>query len=153
MIMAKNSKAGAKAPSSDTSNAGYGSPPKVNQFKKGESGNPSGRPKGSLNVREALERHLHRTVQVREGGRARTMTVFDAMIMAAITSACRGNLKMIEWILSVVSSSRSLEELMRGRPVFEFTPEEAARFSQERLLERVTPKNDDDDDGDKKVIL
>lgn len=133
--MAKNNKVDAKTPPSDNSNGGYGKPPKEKQFKKGMSGNPSGRPKGSLNVREALERQLHRRVQVREGGQIRTMTVFDAMIMAVITAAGRGNLKVIEWILSAVSSSKSLKELMGDRPVFEFTPEEAARFTYAKLTE------------------
>ena len=41
-----------------TYKVGYGKPPKQTQFKKGVSGNPSGRPKGSLNMATVLQRTL-----------------------------------------------------------------------------------------------
>ncbi len=114
---------------------GYGKPPKDKQFQKGRSGNPSGRPKSSLNLRATLERHLYRRMQVREGGKLKTMTVFDAMIMSMIAAGGRGNLKVIQMILGIVSKPPSLTELMAGKPVFSFTPEEAARFTNEKLVE------------------
>jgi Family of unknown function (DUF5681) len=36
---------------------GYGKPPKTTRFKKGKSGNPGGRPKGSLNLQRATSQH------------------------------------------------------------------------------------------------
>lgn len=137
----------------DNRGGGYGKPPRDRQFKTGTSGNPSGRPKGSLNLRAALVDQLQRRVQIREGDRVRTTTVFDAMVMSMIRAAGRGNIKLIDRILSIVSAPNSLTELMAGRPVFEFTPEEAARFSKERLLEGMIPQNDNDDEDVRKVVL
>jgi hypothetical protein len=114
---------------------GYGKPPRDKQFRKGRSGNPSGRPKQRLNVRATLERHLHRRVQARVGDKMTTMTVFEAMIMSMIAAGGRGNLKVIQMILDVVSKPKTLTELMGGRPAFEFTKEEAARFTDEKLME------------------
>ncbi len=37
---------------------GFGRPPKKFQFKKGESGNPNGRPPGSKNIKKELEDEL-----------------------------------------------------------------------------------------------
>ena len=37
---------------------GYGRPPKHTQFKAGTSGNPKGRPKGSLNLMNAIMKEL-----------------------------------------------------------------------------------------------
>ena len=119
---------------SATREGGYGKPPREKQFKAGTSGNPSGRPKGSLNLRTALEHQLRRRIQFREGDHMRTTTVFDAMVMSMIKAAGRGNIKVIDKILSIVSAPKSLTEVMGGRPVFEFTPEEAERFSKENLI-------------------
>ena len=53
---------------------GYGRPPKANQFKPGKSGNPKGRPKGSLNLVNDLAAELSELITVREDGRARRIS-------------------------------------------------------------------------------
>lgn len=119
----------------EPSEVGYGKPPRDKQFKKGQSGNPSGRPKQRPNLRATLERHLSRRVQTRVGDKMTTMTVFEAMVMSLIAAGGRGNLKVIHMILDIVSKPKTMTELMGGRPAFEFTKEEAAQFTNEKLME------------------
>lgn len=80
------------------------------------------------------EKHLYRRVEARVGGKMTTMTVFEAMVMSLIAAGGRGNLKVIQTILDAISKPQTLAESMGGRRVFEFTKEEAARFTKEKFL-------------------
>lgn len=84
---------------------GYSKPPKKNQFKKGSSGNPNGRPRKARQVRAPSSRLLGsdepttemilelglRPVRVREGGSAIEMPVNEAIIIAMQQNALKGN--------------------------------------------------------------
>jgi hypothetical protein len=54
---------------------GYGRPPKATRFRKGESGNPRGRPKGSKNKHPALNEERMKAILLQEA--YRTITVRD----------------------------------------------------------------------------
>ncbi len=56
---------------------GYGRPPEATKFRPGQSGNPSGRPKGSKNLATLVLKHLQTKVTVRENGRERRMSKLD----------------------------------------------------------------------------
>jgi len=60
---------------------GYGNPPEATRFKKGISGNPRGRPRGSLNVATVLMRTLRKKVVINEGGHRRSVTKLEAGII------------------------------------------------------------------------
>lgn len=84
---------------------GYGRPPKASQFQKGQSGNPKGRPKGSLNVATALERELNQRVTIKENGVTRTITKFEAAIKQMVNKAATGDAKAIQFLVSVLNVS------------------------------------------------
>ncbi len=62
--MTKRTKEGSSAPGSAAYEVGFGKPPKATQFRKGESGNPRGRPKGRRNLATELHAALNETVTV-----------------------------------------------------------------------------------------
>src|SRR5436309_3117768 len=72
------------------SESGYKKPPKHTQFKKGRSGNPRGRPKGSKNLGSILERELNSPVQIQEKGRKRSIPRREALVKQLVNDALTG---------------------------------------------------------------
>ena len=121
---------------------GYGKPPTDKQFKKGKSGNPSGRPKKDKmfkSVSRVLRESLLEEIEGVVNGKPRRMLRLEAVLAKQVSNALQGNVQAAKFVLSLaekhIPTQRSLEELMEGRPVFEFTDEEAARFSKKNTVE------------------
>ncbi|SFQ70562.1 hypothetical protein SAMN05421853_1312 [Roseivivax halotolerans] len=74
---------------------GYGRPPKATQFKKGQSGNPKGRPKGAKGLIASLRRELEQHIIVREGGRELRISKADATAKQLVNKAMTGDSKAI----------------------------------------------------------
>ena len=72
---------------------GYAKPPKSGQFKRGRSGNPKGRPKGSKDFRTDLRDVLDAKVAVTEDGKPRKVTSQKATLMRLREQALQGNPK------------------------------------------------------------
>jgi len=71
---------------------GYGKPPRQSRFKKGQSGNPSGRPKGSQGIAALLERALTERVVITENGKRRTISKLEASFKQLVNRAATGDL-------------------------------------------------------------
>jgi hypothetical protein len=87
-----------------TTEVGYGSPPERTRFKKGQSGNPRGRPKGTLNLATVLERTLREKVVIHENG-----TKLQAAIMQLTNKAASGELKAFQLLAALVRSAEERE--------------------------------------------
>ena len=116
---------------------GYGKPPKHAQFKRGASGNPRGRRKGSLNLATVLQNALNDTVVVVENGKEKTISKMEVAVKRLVDKAMAGDL----------SAFRVLSDLTR---VLEDSPgvassaelEAADQKLLESLLSRFTaPQN------------
>jgi hypothetical protein len=74
---------------------GYKKPPHRTRFKRGESGNPGGRPKGSRNLATLLEKELRQRVVVTENGRRRSITKQEAMVKHLVNKALSGDRRLL----------------------------------------------------------
>jgi Family of unknown function (DUF5681) len=80
---------------------GYGKPPKTTQFKKGKSGNPNGRPKGSLNLATDVTAELGEFITVREDGRSRRVSKQRALIKSLMAKALQGDVRAMTSLLAL----------------------------------------------------
>lgn len=101
---------------------GYRRPPQHGQFKKGQSGNPSGGRKPTKpaadrrpikTVADVLYEELQQAVTVRENGKKYTITKMEAVVKKAVNQAMQGEmrpLKVVQAIEPVLDSSlRAIE--------------------------------------------
>jgi hypothetical protein len=79
---------------------GYGKPPRKNQFEKGKSGNPNGRPKGAKSISSILANMSRERVMVTTNGKSRNVTKLEAIFMQLNNKAASGDLKAIRELLS-----------------------------------------------------
>jgi hypothetical protein len=81
---------------------GYCQPPRHRQFRKGRSGNPTGRPKGAVGFKAALLQELQEVVSVKDGGRTRRMTKFQVACRQLANKAAAGCVRSLKLIAQLV---------------------------------------------------
>jgi hypothetical protein len=75
----------------DKEPVGYKRPPKAHQFRKGRSGNPRGRRKGSKNFETLVREALAKRIQIRSDGKLMTVSVGEAQLMRTLRDAIGGS--------------------------------------------------------------
>ena len=86
---------------------GYRSPPEATRFKRGVSGNPRGRPKGSLNVATVLTKTLRERVTITENGRRKTVTKLEAALKQLVNKAAAGDLSALRHLTSLARDAEA----------------------------------------------
>jgi hypothetical protein len=89
---------------------GYRRPPASGRFKKGQSGNPKGRPKGSSNFLTLLDQELGQSIIVNENGKKKTITRMQAMVKRMVADALQGNLKSLLALVEIMRRTGKFEE-------------------------------------------
>lgn len=127
---------------SDKYEVGYRKPPKHTRFKKGQSGNPKGRTKGTKNLKTDLAEELAERITVTEGGAPRAISKQRALIKSLTAKGINGDVRAGNLIVSIIERLLLPEESDQdGRPI---SAEEDMIL--DLLLER---HKDSDETGDK----
>jgi hypothetical protein len=128
-----------------TKKVGYGSPPLHSQWQKGESGNPRGRKKGSVNFKTDLMAELSEVIPVTEGGKPKRITKQRALIKALLTRGMKGDVRaasaVIGWTAKILAADLDTEI---DAPL---TPQEKAALDDlldRRAESRATTKKKED---------
>jgi hypothetical protein len=90
---------------------GYGKPPAHFQFKKGQSGNPKGRPKGSIDLSTAAKRIFREPVVINENGQRQTVTKLEATLEQVANKSASGDLRATRVMLPI---EERIEESPKG---------------------------------------
>ena len=89
---------------------GYGRPPVQSRFKPGQSGNPSGRPRGSKNLHSIVKHSLTKKVTIREGDKIYKVTQFEAIMRNLAFNAMKGDPTAIKTMLALMDQVDLWEE-------------------------------------------
>jgi hypothetical protein len=84
---------------------GYGKPPRHTRFRKGQSGNPSGRPKGSRSLQDVVFKALNETVTITVNGRRKKLTKLEVAIMQLVNKAAAGDRHAIRDCAALLKTS------------------------------------------------
>ncbi len=81
---------------------GYGRPPKHSRFRKGQSGNLKGRPKGSRDLASDLREEHAERILVREGDSARRLSKQRAVLKRLLDRSLKGEVGAMRILLDLV---------------------------------------------------
>jgi hypothetical protein len=81
---------------------GYGKPPLHSRFKKGQSGNPRGRPPGAKNLSTLLNEALNEPVVITENGGRRKVSKRQASLKQLVNEAAKGNWRALKLLVDIL---------------------------------------------------
>lgn len=158
---AKQGRSLAVQPARDHYQVGYAKPPVSTQFRRGQSGNPRGRPRGSRNkpklptlgeerMKTIILEEAYRTIKVNEGPRNVTVPMAQAVIRSMAINAAKGNQRAQRLFTQLLSATERenrrlheewLNEAMAYKIYWENELERRRRFNIE--AEPPLPHPDD----------
>lgn len=114
---------------------GYRRPPKTTQFKKGESGNPKGRPKGSRSLQTILVEELKSSVTIHENGRSKTVKKGEVIVKQMVNKAMAGDHKAAHLVLGV-SQQQEYQDTLKESTAIDTVAQEDQVVMQS-IMERM----------------
>jgi hypothetical protein len=119
---------------SDDEKVGYCRPPKRHQYRKGQSGNPAGRKKGSKNFETIIQDEMNRAVTVNDGGERRTISRLQLIVRVLSDQAAQGKIaacrELMRLALPVLQASAEVGSTPGGGDSLEIPDEFFAEMLQ-----------------------
>jgi hypothetical protein len=85
---------------------GYARPPRQYQFKKGQSGNPCGRPRKKLSKKAVWDQIMNEPMYIREEGKAsRKISKYEGLCQAQLTKAIKGHTGSAKFVIEEAARS------------------------------------------------
>jgi len=138
--------------SADDAKVGYGRPPVHTQFKPGQSGNPRGRKKGTLNFATDLKRTLEAPITLTDPGKKpRKVSTQTAVLLRLREKALKGDARALDRLLEL---ARIFHTGPISEPTTAISSDDQAildAFREQVLLEQgvkevVAPSNENKDE-------
>jgi len=98
-----------------TNAVGYKRPPVHSRFKPGQSGNPSGRAKGSQNLKTLFNKILKEEVSLREGSDIRKVSKAEALMRGLVIGALKGDTRSLGTLFRLAEQTGQFND--PGEPV------------------------------------
>jgi hypothetical protein len=111
---------------------GYRKPPRHTRFKRGQSGNPRGRPRESKNLPTLLTEALNERVLVAENEGRRKITKREAIITQLVNRSAKADLRAMKILLDII---QDIER--RTEPT---SPETSFSLADEKVIEQLTAR-------------
>lgn len=90
---------------------GYRRPPPSGRFRKGKSGNPKGRPKGSSNFLKVLEQELAQSIVVNENGKKLKISRQQAVVKRLVAGALQGEPRALLNLVEILRRTGKFDEI------------------------------------------
>ncbi len=119
-----------KSTKTSSKGTGYKKPPMHSQWKKGQSGNPSGKPKKEPSLNAKLKNLAAKEIVVTENGKKVSMTQDEAMLVAVLMKAMKGDMAAVKFVFEQLGAG---EEALLSPPAMKLGPED-----MEVLNNRIT---------------
>src|SRR5687768_6355226 len=108
-----------------------GNPPEQTRFKKGQSGNPAGRPRKNRDLRKLVEAELDQVIGITENGRRVRLTKREVIVKKLVNDAALGDPKAVQALIRLIGGGSEPDN-----QVVAVDPAELARFAL-RYLPKV----------------
>ncbi len=134
-------------PAEDARSAvGYGRPPNATSWKKGQSGNPKGKPKGCKSLKTIMTQWANGKVIVKMNGHAKTLSNMEEQIERLNVMALNGDLKAMALLLQL--AKQFVPEDVDAAGAARLSPGDVAilqnRAAYMALVEEITGGGGDD---------
>lgn len=96
---------------------GYCKPPKEYQYKKGNSGNPNGRPRGSKNINSYFEELKKAKIAIKEDGEVKLVPGGKALALAMMKKALKGDVRAATLVIDIIQKIEARQTETTVKPL------------------------------------
>ena len=120
-------------------------PPVEHQYRPGQSGNLSGRPKGSKSWKRVMEEELSREVNLKEQGVEARVTKMEALAKRLVSDALNGDTRALAELLKQINRHLADETPSSGElPASEEDIRLLMKFAEKAVADRTKKEGGDD---------